>query len=433
MSMNLSKFYWILLPIYFLRPLIDFVEILTIVIAYPTRRANARQPKIPETLENLVYLLACYNETYTELMNSLNSLAEQKDLDAHNKAIIIVCDGRCKGNGMTKTTAEHLTQDVIERPSSTLAREAYTSWDGSQMNVEVVQGEFRGLPVFCIIKEENRGKRDGIILVRSFLHKFNLRNTKPSAGILSPGFLAQVSDFLIKVSMLSVEYVVGMDADTRFDAECVLNLIQTAREGEQVVGVSGYVLADFTTSKPYSIPYLYQNAEYAIGQHRRRLRQDLTSRKVTCLPGCCQLLRVIESTCGDEILGQFGYYPKEKDGLFRTIRSMMSEDRDHVCLVLRENADVEVRQCLTARAFTSVPQSFPVFLSQRRRWTLGPITSDVLLAVRKPTGWVERLAATASTFDWGVTLSVLLSRWFRMHPNTVNPFLMLIRRTRRGF
>ena len=426
MSMYISKFYWILLPVYFLRPLIDFVEIMTIVIAYPIRRANARKLKVPEMLENLVYLLPCYNETYIELMDSLNSLVEQKHLDAHNKAIIIVCDGRCSGKGMTKTTAEHLTQDIIECPSSSSVREAYTAWDGSQMNVEVVQGEFRGLPVFCIIKAENRGKRDGIILVRSFLHKFNQRNTKPSTGILSPGFFAQVSDFLIKVSMPSVEYVVGMDADTRFDAECVFNLMQTVREGEQVVGVSGYVLADITTSKQYSIPYLYQNAEYAIGQHRRRLRQDLTSRKVTCLPGCCQLLRVIESTCGDEILGQFAYYPKEKDGLFRTIRSMMSEDRDHVCLILRENADVEVRQCLTARAFTSVPESFPIFLSQRRRWTLGPITSDVLLAVRKTTGWVERLAAIASTFDWGVTFSMFLFRWCRMYPNAVKPHLMLI-------
>ncbi|KAG4442838.1 hypothetical protein IFR05_001634, partial [Cadophora sp. M221] len=413
LSMDMSKYYWILLPLYFLRPMTDFIEILTILIAYPMRRANTPKPQVPETLETLVYLLPCYNETSTELMNSLNSLADQKQLDAHKKGIFIVCDGRCKGKGMTKTTAEYLAQDIIERPSSTLVPGAYTSWDGSQMDVEVLQGEFRGLPVFCIIKAHNRGKRDGIILVRSFLQKFNQRNVGPSTGILSPRFFAQASDFLTKSSMTSVQYVVGMDADTRFDPECVFNLMQTVREGDQVVGVSGYVLADPTTSKSYSLPYLYQNAEYSIGQHRRRLRQDLTSRKVTCLPGCCQLLRVTESTCGDDILGQFGYHPTDKDGLFRTIRSMMSEDRDHVCLILRENANVEVRQCLTARAYTSVPQSPLVFLCQRRRWTLGPITSDILLVVRSTTGWVERLSAATSTLDWGVTIAMVISRWSR--------------------
>ncbi|KUL91538.1 hypothetical protein ZTR_01643 [Talaromyces verruculosus] len=413
MSMYLSKYYWILLPMYLLRPLMDVVEILTIAIAYPIRRAHPRHPEVPEALENLVYLLPCYNETKAELMHSLNSLVGQKHLDQHNKAIIIVCDGRYKGKGMTKTTADHLKQDIIENPLITLVQRAYMSWDGSQMDVEVVEGDFRGLPVFCIIKAENRGKRDGIILVRSLLHKFNQRYTKPSASTLSPQFFTQVSDFLVNSSMPSVEYVVGMDADTRFDTECVHYLIKTVREGEHVVGVCGHIQPDFTTSKPYSIFTIYQNAEYAIGQYRRRLRQDLTSRRVTCLPGCCQLLRVIESTCGDEIMGQFGYYPKEQDGLFRTIRSMMSEDRDHVCLVLRENPDVDVRQCLMARAFTSVPQSFTVFLSQRRRWTLGPVTSDVLLAVRKSTGWVERLAAIASTISWAIMPFMFLSRWFR--------------------
>ncbi|KAH9205978.1 chitin synthase [Leptodontidium sp. 2 PMI_412] len=412
MSMDMSKYYWIILPIYFLRPLTDFIEILAILIAYPIRRANSRKPQIPETLESLVYLLPCYNETSAELINSLNSLAEQKQVDAHKQAIFIVCDGRCKGTGMTKTTADHLAQDIIERPSSMLIPAAYTSWDGSQMDVEILQGEFRGLPVFCIIKAQNRGKRDGIILVRSFLHKFNQRRTHPSTGILTPRLFALATEFLTKSSLASVEYVVGMDADTRFDHECVFNLMQTVREGDQVVGASGYVLADPTTSEPYSLSYLYQNAEYTIGQHRRRLRQDLTSRKVTCLPGCCQLLRVTENTCGDGVLGQFGYHPTDKDGLFRTIRSMMSEDRDHVCLVLRENANVEVRQCLRARAFTSVPQSFMVFLCQRRRWTLGPITSDVLLVARKTTGWVERLSAAASTVDWAVTLSLAFSQWF---------------------
>ncbi|KAH7348874.1 chitin synthase [Rhexocercosporidium sp. MPI-PUGE-AT-0058] len=426
MSTDMSKYFWLLLPLHALRPLIDSIEIVTILIAYPIRRANLRRPQVPKTLENLVYLLPCYNETSMELVNSLNSLAEQNHLDAHKKAIVIVCDGRCKGKGMTKTTAEYLTEDIIERPSSTLIREAYRSWDGSRVDVEVLQGKYQGLPVFCIIKAENRGKRDGIILIRSFLQKFNQRNTKPSIGIMSARLFAQASEFLTKSSMTSVEYVVGMDADTRFDTDCVFNLMQTVREGDQVVGVSGYVQADPKTSKSFSIPYLFQNAEYTIGQYRRRLRQDLTSRKVTCLPGCCQLLRVIESTCGDDVLGQFGYHPTDKDGLFRTIRSMMSEDRDHVCLVLRENANVEVRQCLNARAYTSVPQSFLVFLCQRRRWTLGPITSDVLLIVSNTTGWVERLSAMASTIDWGVTTAMFTSRWLEEFDPKVEMFFFAL-------
>ncbi|KAF2126323.1 glycosyltransferase family 2 protein [Dothidotthia symphoricarpi CBS 119687] len=426
LSRSFSRFYWFLLPITIHRPLLDCLEILAIIILYAFRRANPRMPEVPQTLENLAYLLPCYNETYEELRNSLNSLAEQKHLNAHNKVIIIICDGRFRGRGMTKTTAEYLTENIVEHPSCTPLQDAYTSWDGTQMDVEIVQGRFRSLPVFCIIKEENRGKRDSLILVRSCLHKFNQRNLDSPLGIFSLGFFTKFCNFLIQASMPSVEYVVGMDADTRFDAECTFNLMQIAREGNQVVGVTGQILVDLTTSKPFSIAHLYQNAEYAIGQHRRRLRQNLTSHKVTCLPGCCQLLRVVESTCGDEILRQFGYHPNNKDGLFRTIRSMMSEDRDHVCLVLRENADVETRQCLSALAYTSVPQSFSVFLSQRRRWTLGPVTSDVLLATRKSTGYIERIAATSSVISWSVTLSHSLCFLFRENLDVRTGFILFM-------
>lgn len=137
-------------------------------------------------------------------------------------------------------------------------------------------------------------------------------------------------------------------------------------------------------------------SEYVVGQHCRRLRQSLTSGRATCLPGYYQLLRVQESTCGDYILGRFGYYPKETDGLFRTIRSMMSEDRDHVCLALSEYAHVQTRLCLEAKAYTTVPLSSSVFLSQRRKWTPGPLISDSLLTSRQSIGYIERIAAICS-------------------------------------
>jgi chitin synthase len=308
-----------------------------------------------------------------------------------------------------------MKEEIIERPSSKLMPQAYTSWDGAPMDAEIVKGEYRGLPIICITKNENRGKRDGIVLVRSFLHKFNQRDSEPSLGMLSHTLFAELAGFLEKASIQSVDYAIGIDADTRFDAECVINLIQTVREGDQIIGVTANIRVDPKTLGRFSIAYLFQNAEYIIGQNRRRLRQSITSRRVTCLPGCCQLLRVKEKTCGDYILGKFGYYPKATDGLFRTIRSMMSEDRDHICLVLSEYADVQTRVSLSARAYTSAPHSLSVFLSQRRRWTLGPLTSDTLLASRRSTGWMERVAAITSVLHWLVNPALFISRSYRTY------------------
>ncbi|KAG9187401.1 chitin synthase [Alternaria panax] len=421
-----SRFFWYLSPKLMLRSIVDFIEITLVIIFFVIRRLYNRQPKIPEKPENFVYLLCCYNESYPELMTSLNSLAEQQLLDTHKKAIIVVCDGRVSSKGEPKTAAAYLKEDIIEHSSSTFMTQAYTAWDGAPMDVEIIKGEFRGIPIVCVIKDENRGKRDGIVLIRSFMHKFNQRHSHLSLAMLSPELFAVLTKFLEEASIQFVDYAVGIDADTRFDVQCVFNLMQTVREDDDCQGATGYIRPDPKVLGSFSISYLYQSAEYLVGQHRRRLRQSLTSRKVTCLPGCCQLLRVTEYTCGDHILGKFGYYPRNTDGLFRTIRSMMSEDRDHVCLVLSEYAHVRTRVCLSARAYTTAPTTPSVFLSQRRRWTLGPLTSDSLLVSRRTTGWIERVAAFASILHWVVNPTLYLSRFYRRLDNQTKFYLFLL-------
>ncbi|EMD85490.1 glycosyltransferase family 2 protein [Bipolaris maydis ATCC 48331] len=425
------KYFWGLAPLVIMRSLVDFIEITLVIIFFWYRRLYPQVLEVPKTPESFVYLLCCYNETYMELMVSLNSLAMQNSIDEHKKLIIVVCDGHVSTKGNAKTAAAYLKEDIIERPSSTFVPEAYTSWDGNQMDVELIKGEFKGFPIICLIKNENRGKRDGIVLIRSFLHKFNSRKLSPSLAMLTPKLFDKLSLFLESNQIQSVDYAIGIDADTRFDPECVSNLLQTVREGDKVVGVTGYIRADPQTSSPISLSYLYQNAEYTVGQHRRRLRQSLTNGRVTCLPGCCQLLRVQESTCGDHILGRFGYYPKETDGLFRTIRSMMSEDRDHVCLVLSEYSDVQTRLCLKAKAYTTAPWSPSIFLSQRRRWTLGPLTSDSLLISRKSTGYMERIAALCSVFHWVVNPALYISKYYRILDNRTLSILYFLENYRK--
>ncbi|KAH7553074.1 glycosyltransferase family 2 protein [Bipolaris maydis] len=390
---NYIQNFWWLIPLIALRPVVDFVEMVCILIFGLVRYLRPTPPKTPETPESLAYLLCCYNETYAEVMVSLESLAAQKSVEDHKKVILVVCDGRVSTKGMTKTTAAHLVEDIIEHPTSIRMSDAYTSWDGASMQIELVKGEFRGVPIVCLVKNENRGKRDGVVLMRAFLSKFNQRKSNPELAMFGPKLFAELSGFLESLSIQNVDYVVGIDADTRFDDKCVSNLIQTVREDDKIVGVTGFIRPDPTNVSSFSPAYLYQNAEYMAGQYRRRLRQSLTSERVTCLPGCCQLLRVEESTCGDDIMKKFGYYPKETDGF--TIREPRRQ----------------TRLCLSAKAYTTAPTNLSVFLSQRRRWTLGPLTSDCLLFCRKNTGWTERLAAFRSVVTWIIAPSLFFANY----------------------
>lgn len=77
-----------------------------------------------------------------------------------------------------------------------------------------------------------------------------------------------------------------------------------------------------------------------------------------------------------------------------------------VCLMLTTHPEAQTRQALRAMAFTDVPHSWSVFLSQRRRWSLGATSNDLLLFTSRHCQWFERILALCNVMVW--TLSVFI-------------------------
>jgi chitin synthase len=208
--------------------------------------------------------------------------------------------------------------------------------------------------------------------------------------------------------MDEVVHLIGMDADTVFDDDCIYELLEQSRYAH-TVGVCGYVAVDWKDSN-WNLWRLYQSAEYTIAQCLRRLHQSMVTHKVSCLPGCCQLLKICEETCGDHVLLElFGYCPVQSDSLLKQIRATASEDRNHVCHMLTARPKVQTRQALKAKAFTDVPNTWSVFLSQRRRWTLGATSNDLLLAFGPGVQWFERILALVNVITWVLNPFIIAS------------------------
>ncbi|KAK4937716.1 hypothetical protein LTR10_021726 [Elasticomyces elasticus] len=402
-------YYYIYLP--FITITVFLNSVMVCSLALNAIRFRIWKPKklVPAKPEDLVYLLPCYNETPEELTKSLDSLVDQVNIDQHRKAVIIIVDGRVRGPGMDKTSGEFLLDDLLlDRKSRHYIKNAYITWTHEQMDVEVQQGVYRGLPYYCIVKQQNQGKRDSLIVLRSFLYKYNLRSEKPKV-ILSPRLFGEMAAFLASDAEIPhADCLIGMDGDTIFEHDCVSELLKESRY-PNTVGVCGYVSVDFTGSQ-WGLWNLYQSAEYTISQGLRRLHQSTVTNKVSCLPGCCQLLKVCETTCGDKILlDLFGYCPKPTDSLLKHTRATASEDRNHVCLMLSAFPKAQTRQALRARAYTDVPHSWSVFLSQRRRWTLGATSNDLFLAFAPGIYWFERILAIANCLVWFINIFVFAS------------------------
>ncbi|KAI0004765.1 glycosyltransferase family 2 protein [Xylariaceae sp. FL0662B] len=357
----------------------------------------------PKKAETLVMLFPCYNETPEECTKALDSLINQVGIDQHKKVILAICDGRVRGHGMEKTTAEHLTEDIfVDQVYRKMIRSAYIAWDGQSVDVEISKGTYKGVPFFCIVKQQNQGKRDSLIICRSLLHNFNLRARCPKV-LFKPEIFDEMSDFLVRdAKMNHVELLIGMDANTVFGTDTVLRLMQESHY-PGTLGVGGSIAVDFSHGN-WNFWSLYQSAEYNIMQGLRRLHQSVVTHKVNYLPGCCQLLRVCEETCGDGILEAFGYYPRPTDGLVTRVLACASEDNNHACMMLIRSPEVCTRQAFRAYAYTDVPRSLPVFLCQRRRWSLGELANDVMLLLKAPRTfnvW-ERFHAFANIVVWAL-------------------------------
>lgn len=361
-----------------------------------------RKEVVPETPEKMVLLLPCYNETHQELVRSLDSLVAQKDLEAHPRLIFIVVDGNVRGPAMEKTTQEYLLEDILEPGPCRTFENGYRARDGLFMPVKVQTGYYRGLPYVVVGKRYNQGKRDSLCFARSLLYHFQHRSTNVMT-MFNNDLFEHIGTALVQHGLDSIDYLVGMDADTVFDDDCTREMVREIRKDPKVVGVCGHVCVDFD-GKNYGPWSLYQSVEYSQTQGLRRMFQSRITGKVNCLPGCCQLIRVDEATFGDEVLRQrFGYCPKPNDAMTQHIMGNYSEDSIHASIIFSLFPKKRTAQALKAKAYTTVPQGWTVFLSQRKRWALGSISNEFVMIFRPGIILVERLQSIVAVVTWAIT------------------------------
>jgi hypothetical protein len=211
--------------------MINFIVVITLCLwltlryFYPEKREPAS-----ETPESLLLIVPCYNESEEELRRSLDSLVEQKNIEQHSCGIVIICDGRVRGPGMSETTANCLLNTILtEKTSRRMISNAYLAWDKQDADVILQRGTYRGVPYMCIIKLQNSGKRDGLILIRSLAWNFNNRAHTP-ATIFSAALFGEMASFILDdCGIEHVSALVGMDADTVFDTICIAELIKESR------------------------------------------------------------------------------------------------------------------------------------------------------------------------------------------------------------
>lgn len=372
--------------------------------------------------KNYLYIVPCYNKSEIELLYTLNSLVQQKVNKLDKRSIIIICDGKVTGQNNNKST-DKILLSILNNNHAPL-RHKYITRENKINFIDLYIGKFNDIDYVLIIKDLNYGKRDSLVLIRRLCYDYN--NNFSKNEYISSSLINSMNLIFKETFDNKIDYIINIDADTIFDYNCTYELIKGLELNNGSVGCVGYVDINMKNSNIFSPFNLYQYAEYMFSQCLKRQAQSNITHKVNCLSGCVQILKVCEENCGEFILEKFNYCPKESDNIFTHIRGIASEDRNHVCIMHSLYPDVKTVQNLNAICYTNVPKSIRVFLSQRRRWTLGAISNDLLLLFSPNINIFERIASFINIFTLSLIPFIFIATILFLKNVIINPNMLML-------
>lgn len=422
---------------------------------------------------NYLYVVPCYNESEEELTQTLDSLVFQQVHENDKRLLCIVCDGKVKGQGNDTTTdiilkkilnnnekrleykyniwsnddkkfikdSNDLT-NTYDKQQSNINKEVKNTdlyWDDTydegvtlpdnnksnqhENNIHIYSGKYKGVDYILLVKEKNVGKRDSLVLIRRLCYYYNLMFN--DLVYLGDELSKHINTIFSNIFYLKLDYIIGIDADTVFDINCTNELIKGIESEDNVYGCVGYVDISPDMNR-CSLFTLYQYGEYMYSQCLKRYAQSLITKKVSCLSGCNQILRVSKETCGEKILNAFNRLPKESENIFNHIRSYASEDRNHVCLMLSMYPYVKTLQNINAIAYTKTPTNIGVFASQRRRWNLGANCNDMLLTYLPGINIFERISAFTNILTFTISPFIFIATIYFIKALSNNPPILML-------
>jgi chitin synthase len=335
---------------------------------------------IPENLDKFVMCqIPAYTEDEESLRRAIDSAARMK-YDDKRKLLVIICDGMIIGQGNDRPTPR-IVLDILG-VSDTVDPEPLSFESlGEGMKQHNMGKVYSGLyevqghivPFLVIVKigkpsevsrPGNRGKRDSQMIIMRFLNRVHY-NTAMSP--LELEMYHQIRN-IIGVNPTFYEFMFQIDADTVVGADSASRMVSAFLDDTRLIGVCGETALSNSKS---SLVTMIQVYEYYISHNLSKAFESLFS-SVTCLPGCFTMYRIRAAETGKPL-----FVSREIVEAYATIRVdtlhmknllHLGEDRYLTTLLLKYHSKYKTKYINSAHAWTIAPDSWKIFLSQRRRW-----------------------------------------------------------------
>lgn len=335
---------------------------------------------MPENLDKfIICTVPAYTEDEDSLRRAIDSIARMK-YDDKRKLLMVVCDGMIIGQGNDRPTPR-IVLDILGVPETVdpepLSFESLGEGQKQHNMGKIYSGlyEVAGhiVPFVVIVKmgkpsevsrPGNRGKRDSQMIFMRFLNRvhYNLP--------MSPMELEMHHHIrnIIGVNPTFYEFILQIDADTVVAPDSATRFVAAFLHDTRLLAVCGETSLSNAKS---SIVTMMQVYEYYISHNLIKAFESLFG-SVTCLPGCFSMYRIRAADSGKplfvskEIIED--YSEIRVDTLHMKNLLHLGEDRYLTTLLMKYHSTYKTKFIFRAHAWTIAPDSWAVFMSQRRRW-----------------------------------------------------------------
>ncbi|KAJ6444251.1 chitin synthase 6 [Purpureocillium lavendulum] len=335
---------------------------------------------LPENLDKFVLCqIPAYTEDEESLRRAIDSAARMR-YDDKRKLLVVVCDGMIIGQGNDRPTPR-IVLDILGVAESVdpepLSFESLGEGQKQHNMGKVYSGlyEVQGhiVPFMVIVKvgkpsevarPGNRGKRDSQMILMRFLNRvhYNL-----AMSPLELEMYHQIRN-IIGVNPTFYEFMFQIDADTVVAPDSATRMVAAFLNDTRLIACCGETAL---TNAKSSFITMIQVYEYYISHNLSKAFESLFG-SVTCLPGCFSMYRIRAAETGKPL-----FVSREVVESYATIRVdtlhmknllHLGEDRYLTTLLLKYHSKYKTKYLFSAHAWTIAPDSWAVFLSQRRRW-----------------------------------------------------------------
>jgi chitin synthase len=333
--------------------------------------------------ENLDKFIICQVPAYTEdedsLRRAIDSAARMK-YDDKRKLLIVVCDGMIIGQGNDRPTPR-IVLDILG-VSETVDPEPLSFESlGEGMKQHNMGKVYSGLyevqghivPFLVVVKvgkpsevsrPGNRGKRDSQMVIMRFLNRVHYNAPMTPLELEMHHQIRNI----IGVNPTFYEFMLQIDADTVVAPDSATRMVSAFLHDTRLIGICGET--SLTNAKSSMITMI-QVYEYYISHNLTKAFESLFG-SVTCLPGCFSMYRIRAAETGKPLFVSRevidAYADIRVDTLHMKNLLHLGEDRYLTTLLLKYHSKYKTKYIFNAHAWTIAPDSWTVFMSQRRRW-----------------------------------------------------------------